>query len=748
MIKRSMRIKTLFAKATGVVFAVAGGLPVGKEGPMIHTGAIMGAGLSQGKSSTFGCDTRWSKIMAFRNDMEKRDFIACGAAAGVAAAFGAPLGGVMFILEEGASWWHPELTWRALLCAMISAFVSNMCLSGIHGSKWGLLSRDSLLAFGGKNHNPWEYSAWEIPCFVLLGVIGGALGIAFNAINERITRWRRSWPQGRVRSVLRYIELIGVCLVVGFLSFGIPMVSNRSFCRRKSTDTCSGDEDLVEEYTVQMYCDDGDYDPLATLWFNSPEHAIKFLFYHPSTTDISSPCNIPAGALVAFGVPYLLCAVVTYGVATPSGLFLPMILSGAAFGRLSGMPFAWLWYEAGIGAASHGTYALIGAAAMLGGVTRMTISLTVIMIETTGSVQLGLPIFLTALAARVTGNLMNEGLYDIHIALQHVPFLPWDPPKWYKSIRACDIMSHNPITVSIAERAGDLLKKLKLYTHNGFPVVVIHKKGQRSRYRRLCGMILRKHLCQLLSPQFRSRVLIEGDAISEQNQDPNRFSDASGDTKKRKVPNGKPTRRPLGDAKGSQVRNTHSTRKPLDWSELEAGYPHFPVAASISLTQEEEAKFINLRQYCDPVPHMVPAEASVWHVYNLFRQLGLRHLCVIDNNGDVIGVITRQDLTEAHCRQCFDIGWSTKPSMRTWHPLPAHKRKRCKSEAYIEYDSRPTWTLHPRCRYTRESTERDDGYGDEKLEDDKDIGEPDDNLPSTENINPSVVTGSLNQPGH
>lgn len=87
----------------GSVLGVSAGFVVGKEGPMVHTGACIASLLGQGGSRKYHLTWTWLKY--FKNDRDRRDLITCGAAAGVAAAFRAPVGGVLFALEEAASWY-------------------------------------------------------------------------------------------------------------------------------------------------------------------------------------------------------------------------------------------------------------------------------------------------------------------------------------------------------------------------------------------------------------------------------------------------------------------------------------------------------------------------------------------------------------------------------------------------------------------------------------------------------------------
>lgn len=90
-------------KIIGSISAVSSSLLVGKAGPMVHTGACVASLLGQGGSKKYGLTWKWLRF--FKNDRDRRDFVTCGSAAGIAAAFRAPVGGLLFVIEEMASWY-------------------------------------------------------------------------------------------------------------------------------------------------------------------------------------------------------------------------------------------------------------------------------------------------------------------------------------------------------------------------------------------------------------------------------------------------------------------------------------------------------------------------------------------------------------------------------------------------------------------------------------------------------------------
>lgn len=103
---------SFFLQVIGSITAVSSSLLVGKAGPMVHIGACVGSLLGQVGSKKYGLIWKW--LHFFKNDRDRRDLITCGAAAGMAAAFRAPVGGVLFAFEEMASW-CVLLIWYSLL---------------------------------------------------------------------------------------------------------------------------------------------------------------------------------------------------------------------------------------------------------------------------------------------------------------------------------------------------------------------------------------------------------------------------------------------------------------------------------------------------------------------------------------------------------------------------------------------------------------------------------------------------------
>merc|ERR1719206_1410465 len=101
---------------------------------MIHLGSLVAAGVSQFKSATFECTLPF--FSRFRNSEDRRNFISAGAAAGIASAFGAPVGGLLFSMEEVSSFWNMKLSWQTFFCCMVSTFTTDLFSSAFRGFRY------------------------------------------------------------------------------------------------------------------------------------------------------------------------------------------------------------------------------------------------------------------------------------------------------------------------------------------------------------------------------------------------------------------------------------------------------------------------------------------------------------------------------------------------------------------------------------------------------------------------------------
>jgi H+/Cl- antiporter ClcA len=204
--------RTLLVKVFGNALAVAAGLCVGKEGPLAHIGAIIGQIIIY---------LPFSSLHRFRNEKDKREIACAGAAAGVAAAFGSPIGGTLFIYEVSnpSTFWSFGLTWKIFFCSSISTFVLNI-LSCLRSGQDVSITNAGILKFGSFESKPYELI--DFPYFVVLGVCGGLLGALFNQVNSEVNRIRRIYLTSPWKKV---VDTLCFTLVTAALIFSAPLIT-------------------------------------------------------------------------------------------------------------------------------------------------------------------------------------------------------------------------------------------------------------------------------------------------------------------------------------------------------------------------------------------------------------------------------------------------------------------------------------------------------------------------------------------
>ncbi|HVU18487.1 MAG TPA: H(+)/Cl(-) exchange transporter ClcA [Candidatus Didemnitutus sp.] len=160
--------RMLWVKFLGGVTAIGGGMALGREGPTVQ----MGAGLGHMVSDLFRVKT---------GEGERRALISAGAGAGLAAAFNAPLSGLIFVLEELHGNFTPVMFVAAFLAAVSGDVASRLLIGELPVFHLSNMSSPGVATL------PWA---------ALLGLLAGCIGVAFNRgllatldLRERLLRW-------------------------------------------------------------------------------------------------------------------------------------------------------------------------------------------------------------------------------------------------------------------------------------------------------------------------------------------------------------------------------------------------------------------------------------------------------------------------------------------------------------------------------------------------------------------------------
>lgn len=319
----SMRwFSVLWSKIIGGVLAIGAGMSLGREGPSVQIGACVGQGLSQ---------------TSRRTRFESRILMTAGAGAGLAAAFNAPLAGVIFGLEEMQKTISPALLLTGITASITAATVTEVVF-GISP----VFSMGYLL--------PLPLNLFDV--LVVAGMVIGLLGRLFNiALAYSLNTYSRLGLSGMKK------PLVPLALA-GILGFVLPEILGGG--------NLLVDSLVVTDYTIGFLC----------LLFVG-----KFLF-----------------------------TMICFGSGVPGGIFLPMLVLGAAGGAV----LAKLLVLAGLlPAMYYADIIVFGMAAYFSSVVKSPVTGSILILEMTGSFQHMLALLVVSLTAYVISDLTGgRPVYD------------------------------------------------------------------------------------------------------------------------------------------------------------------------------------------------------------------------------------------------------------------------------------------------------------------------------------------------
>ena len=439
---------TLLVKSVSLPLAISAGLSIGKEGPSVHYATCCGFVV-----------TRWllKDSLTYSDQFE---YLTAASGAGVAVAFGAPIGGVLFGLEEisSATDFNASTLWKSYYVALI-AVTTLKCIDPFRNGK--------IILFNVTYDKNWK--VMELPIFILLGIFGGLYGKYISRWNIRYVHFRKQylkkWPVQ---------EVAILALVTAFISYFNEFLKL----------------DMTESMGVLFHeCSKNDNSSIFA-------HRLCQLDENTHFWEFAKAFS----SLLFATVVRSLCVIISYGAKVPAGIFVPSMAIGATFGRAVSLLVE--RFVTGANVITPGAYAFLGAAATLTGITNLTLTVVVIMLELTGAFIYIIPTMIVVAISRIilTSSGTTGGIADQMILVNGFPLLEYESEDkeddFMTSYTTGEIMSTDLYTLSETMYMSDLETLLndpnKEKLVNGFPIISNNFKVNSEM--RCIGYILKRHL--------------------------------------------------------------------------------------------------------------------------------------------------------------------------------------------------------------------------------------------------------------
>uniref|UniRef100_A0A1I7T7G1 Chloride channel protein n=1 Tax=Caenorhabditis tropicalis TaxID=1561998 RepID=A0A1I7T7G1_9PELO len=633
--------RTLVAKMVGLTLAMGGGLPIGKEGPFVHMGAIVATLLSK---ITSAC--QYSAF--FSNEGREMEMLSSGCAVGIACTFSAPIGAVLYAIESTSKYFAVKNYWRGFLAATCSAIVFRCANFFVTAEQSGTIT-----AFYQTRFPTDCFLVEELPIFLLLGFISGLMGSLFIFIHRQISIFRSKNKIYKLIFRNNFLAFtVFMAFVVGVLTF--PNGLGRYFAGRLTFRETMADffNNCTWATNDSRRCPDS----ILTHWTGGTEQDVSIFT-----------------SLVLYYILYFILVAICISINVPAGVFVPSFIIGAAGGRLMGETMVILFPEGMRGPGGPpihpGLYAVVGAAAYTGAVTH-TLSVSVIICELTGQLSPILPVLIAMLMGNAVCKFLQPSIYESIIRVKKYPYLPDLPPSRVSvhTVKVEQLMVTDVIYITKDMTYREMKDILQLAPHlRSFPIVTDHENKilLGSVAKRYLTMLLRRHV--LVNQQDSRNIgritpaeifnTIRRTSMRLSRRSPSRRSNSS-QTRENSIPETARSDAPSNDqvefvSERTISGNTLLSISPLHCPNnipLQAVFTR-PSSADLSKAETNADILLNRNIDLDEIaidaaPFQLVLGSSLYKVHTLFSLLGLSHAYVTDC-GKLVGVVGLKELRDA-----------------------------------------------------------------------------------------------------